>query len=107
MVEELHVDRVADFLPRQLEPLLFVLFDFALRRSDQVRHLPGWVPHLGQDFFGRNAAIHHPHPLRLAIGVFDLVEETSQRGAIGCVAIHHFIRQWKTIGRDYQRDDEL
>src|SRR5207245_1247231 len=34
-----------------------------------VEHLPSRFPHLAQDGFGRNAAIHHRHPPRSSVGL--------------------------------------
>ena len=75
--------------------------------SHQVEHLPSRFPHLAQDGFGRNAAIHHPHPPRFSVGLFDVFQKRPQRLMFRRVAIHHFVCQRKSVRRDHQRDHHL
>ncbi len=104
---EFHFDRVAHFLPRQVQPLLLMFRDFAFRCTDQIQRPRLGRPHLGQDLFGGNTTIHHPNALGPTIGVFDVLKKLPQRRAIRCVAIHDFISQWKAIRRHDQSDDHL
>ena len=94
-------------MPRQIQPLLLMLVDLALRRAHQVERLPLRLAHLLQNGFARNAAIHHPHPPRFAVGLFDLAQKSAQRRPIRRVAVHHFIGQRKSIRRHHQRDHQL
>jgi len=64
-------------------------------------------PHLGQHFLRRDAPIHHPDPLGLAIQLFNLFEKIAQRGFVRRVPRHHFVGQRKTFRRHHQRDDHL
>jgi hypothetical protein len=56
---------------------------------------------------GRNAAIHHPDALGLAILVFDFLQEAAQRRVVGGIAGQDFIRQRKALGRHDQGDHHL
>ena len=107
LFEQLHLDRVADFLPGQVQPLLLVLFDLALRRPHQIVNLARGIAHLRQNRFGRNPPVHHPHPLGLPVGLLDFVEEPSQRGAVRGVPVHHFVGQRETIRGHHQRHHNL
>ena len=84
-----------------------MLGDLALRRSHQIERLPFRLAHLVQNLFGRDAAVHHPDPLRPAVGRFDLRQEIPQRRPIRGVAVHHFVGQRKSIGGHHQCDHHL
>src|ERR1035437_9528822 len=75
---QLHTHRVAHLLPRQIEPLLFMLVDLALGRTYQIERLPFRRAHVFQNGFAGNATIHHPYTPRFAIGVFNLFEKAWQ-----------------------------
>src|SRR5712692_5055168 len=107
MLVQLHLYRVAHLLPRQFQPLLFMLVDPTFGRAHQIESLPLRLAHLLQDRFARNAAIHHPYPPRFAISVLDLLKKAPQCGAVRCVTVHHFIGQRKPIRRDHQRNHQL
>ena len=64
-------------------------------------------PHLRQHLLRRNAPVHHPDPLGLAIQFFDPLQKTAQRGFVRRVPRHHFVGQRKTFRRHHQRDDHL
>src|ERR1035441_4798830 len=102
-----HIHRVAHLLPRQIEPLLFMLVDLALGRTYQIERLPFRRAHVFQNGFAGNATIHHPYTPRFAIGVFNLFEKAWQRSAIRRVALHHLIGQRQPIGGHHQRDHQL
>ena len=82
-----------------------MLVDLALGRAHQIERLPFWIPHLFQNGFAGNPAIHHPYPPRFAVGVLDLLEKAGQRGAVRRVALHHFIGQRQPVGGHHQRND--
>jgi hypothetical protein len=65
------------------------------------------LPHLCQHLVGRNAAIHHPDALGLAVLVFNFLQEAAQRRVVGGIAGQNFIRQRKALGRHDQRDHDL
>ncbi len=64
-------------------------------------------PHLGQHFLARNAAIHDPNALRLAILGLDLLQKAAQGCLVAGIARHDFIGKGKTFRCDHQRDDHL
>ena len=57
--------------------------------------------------FGRDAAVHHPHAIELAVESFDFLQEGIERGLIAGVAGQDFVGQRVTFGRDDQRNDHL
>ena len=107
MLVKLHLHRVAHLLPRQIEPFLLMLIDPPFGRAHQIERLPFRLAHLFENRFGRDAAIHHPYPPRFAVRRFDLLQKIAQRRAVRRVAVHHFIRQRKAVGRHHQRDHQL
>src|SRR5712691_2580949 len=84
-----------------------MLVDLAFGRAYQIERLPFRIAHIFQNGFAGNAAIHHPYPARFAVGVLHLFEKAWQRGAIGCVALHHLISQRQPIGGHHQRNHQL
>jgi hypothetical protein len=51
--------------------------------ADEIRDRRIGPAHLGEHRVGRNAAIHNPDALRLAVPGFDLLQSVAQRRAIG------------------------
>lgn len=98
---------LAHLLPRLFEQRRFEFAEPALRRADQIRHRRLARPHLGEHLLGRNAAIHHPNALGLAVLCFDLREKISERCLVRGVARQHLVSEWKTLRCDHQRDHHL
>ncbi len=65
------------------------------------------MTHLGEHFVGRNAAIHHPNAIGLAVLGFDLAQGVAQRRAIGRVPRQHLIGERKAFGRHDQCNHHL
>ena len=67
------------------------------------------VPDLASQPVSRRSGYRDPSPTSAlpCRRCFQSCRKVAQRRAIGGVAIHHFVRQRKTIGRDHQRDHEL
>ena len=76
-----------------------------LGRAHQIIH--PLLAHLADGLFGGDAPVHYPYPPRLAVGLFDLLEEAQKRGLVAGVAGHHLVGQGQTLGRDHQGDDHL
>ncbi len=104
---QLHVNRVAHFLPRQVEPFLLMLTDASFGRAHQIERLPLRLAHFLQNRFGWNAPIHYPYPARFAVSGLDLRQKIAQRGTVRRVAVQYFVGQRKTVGRNNQRDHQL
>ena len=53
----------------------------------------GWVAgtHFGKDLFGRNAAVHEPDPIGLAVLVLDLFKKVPQGSFIGGITAEHLV----------------
>ena len=85
-------------MPGQAQEFLLQLAEPPFGRADQVVNGRIALPHLGEDFLGGNAAIHHPDALGFAVLRFNLLQKLPQRGLIGGVARQHFVGQRKTLG---------
>jgi hypothetical protein len=105
--QQLDVDARPHLLPGQSNERFFQLAEPPLRRADQIGDGRIGLPHLGEHIFCRNAAIHHPNALRLAVLAFDLVEKRAQRRLVRSIAWQHFVGERKALGRDHERDDHL
>jgi hypothetical protein len=51
--------------------------------------------------------VDHPDALGAPVLCLDLVDEGAQRGAVGGVAVHHLVGQWKALRGDDERNDHL
>ena len=69
-----------------------------LGRADEIGDGRLGGAHLGENVLGRNAAIHHPDALRLAVLRLDLVQEGAQRRLVGGVPRQHLIGERKALG---------
>ena len=87
--------------------MLFETGEAAFGRSHQIVHGRIASAHFGENLLGRNAAIHHPNPARLAVLALDLGEERAQRLAVGGVAGQDLIGERQALRGDDERDDEL
>ena len=105
--EQFDVDTLAHRLPGQTKQSLLQLGKPALGRADKIGDRRIGLAHLGQHLLGRNAAIHHPDALRLAVLGFDLAQGAAQRLAIGRVPGQHLIGERKAFGRHDQRNHHL
>ena len=65
------------------------------------------MAHFLQHFFSRDAPIHQPDALGLAVLGFDLAQKLSKRRFVQRVARQHFVSQRKALWRDDQRDHDL
>jgi hypothetical protein len=95
MLVQLHFNGVSDFLPRQVQPLLFMLADPAFGCAHQVEGPPFRFAHLLQDRFTRNASVPN------------LLEKAPQGRVFRRVPTHYLIGQRKPIRRHHQGDDQL
>ncbi len=68
-----------------------------------------WVAraHLGQHFLGRDAPVHHPHPIRFAVLRLDLGQEAAQGVLVGRVARQDLVGQREAFRGHHQSDDHL
>ena len=105
--QQFDFDSFPHLLPGQFTQFVSQLTQASLGRAHQVEHGRIAGSHLLQCFFRRDAPIHHPDPLRLAILLFDLLQKVFERGLVAGVAGHHFVGQRKTFRRDNQPDDYL
>src|SRR5262249_6039172 len=53
------------------------------------------MPHLREQLFGEDSAIHNPDSAHLAILFFDFLQKGAQRGAVGSVVRQNLVCQWK------------
>ena len=107
MRQQLDVDAFAHGLPGPCEQRLLHFREPPLGRADQIGDRRIGLAHLAQHVLGRNAAVHHPDALRLAVLRLDLLEEAPQRGVVGGVAREHLIGQRQALGRHDQGDHQL
>ena len=82
MLVQLDLNGVAHLLQRQIQPLLFMLVDFAFGRPHQIERLPFRLAHFFENRLTWNAAIHDPDSPGLAVGVFHLLEKAAQSRAV-------------------------
>ena len=105
--QQLDVDAVAHRLPGQADERLLQFGQPAFRGADQIADRRIGGAHLGQHFFGWNAAVHHPNALGFAVLGFDFIEHVTQRGFVGGVAGQHLVAERKAMRRHDQRDHHL
>jgi hypothetical protein len=70
-------------------------------RADEIGDGQIGLAHLGEHLLGRNAAIHHPDALRLAVLGLDLAQGPAQRRATGRVSRQHLVGKRKAFGRHF------
>jgi len=105
--QELDIDTLAHRLPWQSEQGLLQFRQPALGRADEIGDGRIGLAHLGKHLLGRNAAIHDPDALRLAVLGLDLAQGVAQRRAVRRVPRQHFVSKRKAVGRHDQRDHHL
>jgi hypothetical protein len=72
--------------------------------ADQIEDRRIGGTHLGQRLLGRDAAIHHPDALGLAVLGFDLAQHGAQRGFVGRISGQHLVGERKSF-RGYDQGD--
>ena len=94
-------------MPGEREQSFFQFGEPPLGRADQIGDRRIGRAHLGKHLLGRNAAIHHPDAVGLAVLGFDLAQDAAQRGLVGGVPRQHLVAERKTLGRHDQRNHHL
>ena len=105
--QELHVHARAHRLPGQRKQSFLQFGEPPLGGSDQITDRRIGRAHLGQHRFGRNAAIHHPDAVGLAVLGLDLAQHGAQRGLVGSVSRQHLVAERETLRRHDQRNHHL
>ena len=107
MRQQFDLDTLTHRLPRQAEQRLLQFGKPALGGADEIGDGRIGLAHLGKHLLGRNAAIHDPDALGLAVLGLDLAQGAAQRLAIGRVPRQHLIGERKAVGRHDQRNHHL
>ena len=105
--QQLHLYGITHLAPRQRQERLLQSRQPALRRADQVAHRRIALAHRLQRLFGRDAAVHDPHPLRATVAALDGGEELRQRRLLARVARHCLVGQREPLRRHHQADHHL
>ncbi len=75
LFEQLNVNGRTDLLPRQMQERLLEPTQSPFGCADQIVYGCLSLPHLCQGGFGRDPAIHDPHPIGTAILLLDALEK--------------------------------
>lgn len=107
LLQQSNVNFVANLLPGLGQEGLFKFTQFPFGGAYQVEDRTGALPHDLQYRFGRNAPIHHPGALSLAVLRLDGSKEIPQGGFVTGVAGQHFIGQRETLRGHNETQNDL
>ncbi len=94
-------------MPRPIKQRLLQFGKPSLGGTDEIGDGRIGLAHLGQHLIGRNAAIHDPDAVGLAVLGFNLAQGVAQRRAVGRVPRQHLIGEREAFGRHDQRNHHL